>query len=363
MFHKRIGFALLLAGVFYFLVVLPTTGWDYEVYKQAFDASYFSDKYPWFQSRTILTSEPFYLWYNSFWGVILPLGFSWYLAVNFLVCVVISKFTFKKFKPDHFLYFWLMFLPVIIPTVFYFSPRSSISFILIFCAMVTLTRHKYLWATLLFFMGCMTHSQFLLITFLIIGTYILLYRANYSEEKYMRIIKFLSIFLFIALNFMSQLSSVLVNFLSFLPTVKIIAAKMHYFESEDGENSSFRLTAILSILIYPILSYSLVKLISQSKRNLVFLDSIPKKTELLFTYMLFAIMAYGAVINLSFLNESHVAGRLSRLSDYIGMGLVLPLYMRLVLNEITTKWVLILFCLVAPLLFATLYINVDWNIL
>lgn len=361
MFHKKIGFLFMVLGVFYFLVVLPTTGMDYDVYKQAFDGAYFSVEYPWFFSKTILTSEPFYLWYNSFWGAILPLGFPWYLAINFTICVLLSKFIFEKFKPDNYFYFWVMLLPVIIPTIFYFSPRSSISFILIFGGMMTLVQHRYLSAVFLFFVGCMTHSQFLLISFLIGFTYLLLYKAKNDQDRYLRIIKIFAVVLFVLLNFMSQISSLLVSFLSFLPSVDIIASKMHYFDSE-GNSESFRLTAILSVLIYPLLAYKLVKLITHSRQNLIFVSSVTKATEVLFIYLLFAVMVYGGIINLSFINDPHVAGRLSRLSDYVGMGLVLPLFIRLFLNEQTIKWVLILFCLLAPILFATLYVNVDWLI-
>ena len=161
---------------------------------------------------------------------------------------------------------------------------------------------------------------------------------------------------------MDKIGAIIASTLSFLPSVNIITAKMNYFEAEDGEKGGFRLTAILSILIYPVLALKLVKIISQTNVNLVFQSSVPKKNETLLVYLLFALMVYGAVINLAFLEVPHIAGRLSRFSDYVGMGLVLPLFLRLVFNELITNWVLIILCLLAPILFASLYGNVSWLI-
>lgn len=361
MFHKKLGLLFMIVGVFYFLLVLPTTGQDYDVYKQAYDQAYFSAQYPWFFSRTVLTSEPFYLWYNSFWGVILPLEFPGYLAINFLVCVLISKAVFRKLRPDNFAYYWMMFLPVIIPTIFYFSPRSSISFIFIFAGMMSLVHKRYWLAIFLLFLGCITHSQFLLIAFLIGITCVMFFRVNNDTNKYLRIIMISSMVLFVLLNFMNQISSTIVSFLSFLPSVGIIASKMHYFESEGG-SENFRITAILSIFIYPLLSYKLLKLITSKDENLIFLSSVTKKSEILFTYLLFALIVYGGVINISFISDPHVAGRLSRFSDYVGMGFVFPLFITLMYGEQALKWIVLFFCLLAPILFATLYVNVDWRI-
>lgn len=362
MFHKRVGFLIMTLGVTYFLLTLPSTGMDYGAYKQAFDNSYISADYPWFKTRSRLTAEPFYLWYSSFFGVVLPFGFPSFLAINFLICLGITKLLFNKFNPETILYFWLFFLPVILPTIFYFSPRSSLSFILVLWGFIGIIKKQYWWAALFLFGASMTHSQYLLSIFLIVGTYLCFYRVKFNYLVYKNIIIAISIILFLLLRFMDKIGLIIANLLSFLPSVNIITAKMNYFESEDGGSNGFRLTAILSIIIYPILSYNLVKIISKTKENFIFQSSEMRKSEITFVYLLFALMIYGAVINLAFIDEPHIAGRLSRFSDYVGMGIILPLYLRLVFTEATTDWVLIILCLLAPILFASLYLNVSWLI-
>ena len=87
--NKKYSLILVFLGAVYFLFTLPTTGWDYEIYKRTYESSFFSLSFPFFKTATTLTSEPFYLWYNAFIGVIIGQDFNFpgphadCLAANF----------------------------------------------------------------------------------------------------------------------------------------------------------------------------------------------------------------------------------------------------------------------------------------
>lgn len=362
LFHRKMGFYVMVIGGAYFLAVLPNTGWDYTTYKQAFDASYISNRYPFFVTSSSLTAEPFYLWYSSFWGVVLPFEFPIFLASNFLFCLFISKIAFKKFQPYVLPIFWVMLLPVIFPTIFYFSPRSSISFFMLLAGFCLLFDKKYIYAGLLLFGGCMMHSQYLLIGALIGVTYFIFNKFYLDTKVYNNYILLSSAFLFIFLRLMEQISASVASALSFLPSMNIIAAKMNYFEEDGSTSGGFRATAILSVLVYPFLAYQIKQKVFQEKGNIFFGETLSKQTEKICTYLLLTLMIYGAVINLAFVETPHVAGRLARFSDYVGMGLIIPLFFRAYINEMAVKWIIIFFCLLAPVLYASLYMNVDWRI-
>lgn len=87
------------------------------------------------------------------------------------------------------------------------------------------------------------------------------------------LLEVIKVFLFIGnrsfcfLREMDSLINVLVSLLSFLPSAEVVTGKMHYFE--EGESAvGFRLTSVLSILIFPYLSWSLIR--RMKKRRLLF---------------------------------------------------------------------------------------------
>ncbi|MFZ1324644.1 MAG: hypothetical protein WAT67_01230, partial [Candidatus Contendobacter sp.] len=68
------------------------------------------------------------------------------------------------------------------------------------------------------------------------------------------------------------------------------------------------------------------------------------------------IIIFGALLNIIFFNTPHVAGRLSRFSDYLGIGLVVPSYFIYFYGRNSAILVLFLFALMAPILYPTLYV-------
>jgi hypothetical protein len=127
----------------------------------------------------------------------------------------------------------------------------------------------------------------------------------------------------------------------------------------DNERTGFRITGLLSIIGYPLMIYKLEKYYNTSKLETLFFNN--KKSDMLFMYMLYAIILYGAAINLGYFNNPHMAGRLSRMSDYAGMGLVLPSYLAHYYKKESVNIVFFILVLLAPILYASVYMNVNWG--
>lgn len=358
-FNKKIGFIFLLFGCFYLLTVLPSTDLDYDIYKESYDNAVFVSNFPWFESVSRLNSEPFYVWYTSFFGVVFSFEFPVFLAINFLLCVALSYLALNDMLDiDNYYYFWVFLLPVIFPTIFYFSPRSSISFFTILLGFMFLFKKKYIVSVLMIFCGINLHSQFLPMAMMILITYLTFQiLQNKEKELYIEVTVFYALLLFIFLKISSTLTDYLSDFLSFLPSSETVNSKLRYL---TDSRSGFRITSVLSILIYPLISYHLLKSIKESTYLLILKED--KSKELIFGYMLFAIAIYGAVINLAYINEPHLAGRLSRFSDYMGMCLLVPSYLISFEKEHVANALIILLCIISPFVYGTLYYNIDWGI-
>lgn len=353
--NKRFACGVAVIGVFYFLNILPSTDLDYGYYQEAFDNAYITTSYPWFQTDAVITAEPFYLWYTSFWGVIAPFGFPFFLALNFLLCYFLSRLVFK-ILPKKLLYdFWIYLLPVITPTLFYFSPRSSISFITLFIFFIYMIKKKYFIAFPFLLFAISMHSQYLLMGGLVLLVSFTFYKIESHKKRVFYIILYSSL-LFLGLKFINSGTELISSFLSFLPSTDIINSKLGYFENG---REGFRFSSIFSIIIYPFLAYKFFKKIINSEES-IFLND--KNLEINFAFIFFAIIIFGAVINLAFFSAPHLAGRLSRFSDYLGMGLLFPLYF-----TYSSRWqygylALFLIALLTPVIYSTIYYNVQWGI-
>jgi len=352
LFNKKASLVMVFIGASYFLYTLPTTGWDYDVYKITYENSYFTTSFPFFKTITRLTSEPFYLWYNSLIGVIIGQDFVYFLVINFIISAIVAHYTFKPFYKIYKYYFWIMIFPVIFPIIFYFSPRSSLSFFLVLFGFLLLITDRRKKSFLLFFIAINLHSQYLLIIALILITYYS-FRTIQTQrkQKYFNTIIIYSLILYVFLFTLNSLTSVIGAIASFLPAEELIMVKLGYFEKAER---GIRITSILSVLVYPIFAFLMA-----NKDTSVFLTN--KKHDELLKYLILAIMAYGAVINIAFIDMPHVIGRLSRFSDYVGMTILIPTYFRLYFKRAVLNIVILLFALLSPILFPTIYINTDWS--
>lgn len=344
---------IMLVAVFavcsFFLFVLPSTGYDYDYYKQAFDNAYVTLSYPWFSTDSIITAEPFYIWYTAAVSVLTPLPFQGFLVLNFIFCGVLSFFAFRKLKVISLDLFWISFLPVVVPTLFYFSPRSSISLFWVLLGFMLLVRRKVLFALPCLFLGISIHSQYILITTFTVVAY-LVYAYSYKFNDSIRKKLGLALIFMAGLSLLGvqQLMGVLSSALGVLPSAEVAVSKLHYLESA---RSGYRLTAILSIIVYPAMMY----LIFVRKKKLCFSFFDNRELDETFVHMLALVIIFGAMINIVFIGESHLAGRLSRFSDYIGMGVVLPTFFVIYLGRVATVFILWALVWLAPLMYSTVY--------
>lgn len=363
-FNKRWMYWLFILLGVVFLIKNPSTLSDYEAYKDAYDNAYVTNSYPWFTSQTYLDAEPLFMAYIAFWKVSTGVSFSYFLAINFALCVGLCSFFLRKTLAEVKYDWWLMFMPVIFPTLFYWSPRSSISFVFLFGSFLFFCKRKYIGASLLLIFSFLMHSQFLLFASLLLASATVLHRKrSLVVGRYALWWIISSVALFIFLRYMSTFSNSVASWLSFLPSASIISSKMVYFEELEEVSSGFRLTALLSVFLYPLLCFYLLqrKKILGGKLRLLFSEEVQ---DSYFVDLLFSIVLYGAVINLAFWGNPHVAGRLSRFSDYVGMGLLIPLFMHTYFqNRLFLSILLVFFCILTPFLYPTLYTNVDWSIL
>ncbi len=293
-----------------------------------------------------------YIWYTSLISVVTKLNFPFFLALNFLLCSFIISYSLKKVAGFNITIrssFYLYITPVIIPTIFYFSPRSSISFCFILLGFLTLSiRRKLSLGVLSLFVGFSFHSQYILVSLYILTLYLLsCYLRNLTKLTILRVNLIAAFFLLLFLLVLPYLQEIINSLFSFLPSASIALSKLHYIAEENESSGGFRVTAILSILVYPLLALAIL---NKYKEKNPIIDNT-------FLFCMLGIVFFGAVVNIAFIGEPHVAGRLSRFSDYFSMGFLIP-YSFYTYNKIFLgKIVALLLCLVAPLIFKTLYIN------
>lgn len=352
---KKMSFLFLVIGVATFLLILPDNGLDYSKYEATFYSGRSIDNFPFFKSDRLIDSEPLYLWYSALMSVLLKKSFTLFLSLNFIISVAISYLALKRFNINYFYLFWLFLLPIIVPTLFYFSPRSSISFILVLIGFISLINNKYILSLSLLFAAITFHSQYILISLMFVITYVVLnYMVGFNLEKSKKIIliitSLLTVFLVLINNFLDVITSILI----FLPSADIAMAKLSYFEnSRDG----FRITSVLSLIVYPMFTLKILNKFKNGEFSITGKRTIDNKILIMF----FAIICFGAAINISFFTDPHLAGRLSRISDYLGMGLIVPFFLLSIYEGKFSMTIFLLYVILAPFLYPTLYYNVNWG--
>ncbi len=346
-FTKRVLWIYII-GFSFFLLVMPPTGEDYTEYERAYQLSYWVGEYPFIKTRSSITAEFGYIIYQGAISLFSGLDYQGFLVINFLVCILIILFSNKMLRLKYLnAGLLVLFLaPVIAPILFYWSPRSSISFSLVYLGFCLLIKDKWFYAILFYFLGIMIHSQFILVvTFSLLGYWI----TNNQSIKYAKLLILLcSILLAIFLLNISLFLNGISSLLSFLPSAIIAINKLHYIE--DSQSTGIRLTGLLSIFIFPSLTYYLMKVVAKGKKLVIDIRTSNK-----FVILLFTISCLGAAINISFWGDAHLAGRLSRFSDYVGFLVILPLFSHIYFGRNVTVGLAIILILLAPVLYGSLY--------
>ena len=334
-----------------FLTFLPDNGSDYGQYSVTYESAIFTSQFPWFQTSSAITSEPFYLFYGAFIRIVTGLDFPGFLALNFLICVAIFLYAFRDIQPPV-KYDALFFaLPTIVPTLFYWSPRSSIAFCLILLMIRLLVERRLLWALLAGVLSISTHSQNILVFVFLLVFYLALRHADKTRARRLsrRMVLIVPGFV-ILLALASQMVSVFATLFSMFGLSPVAVAKLHYLTSAE---SGTRLTSVLPILVFPTLYFLTFRKYPQ---RAPVLHSDP---DLNFRYVAFlgAMVLFGLVVNLAFIQTPHLSGRLARAADYLNFIFLLPLALGFLGNRIVTYGVLIVFALITPILYKTLYVG------
>jgi hypothetical protein len=330
--RKVLLFLWILFSVSVILYLLPTTGDDYIYYKGDYDSSYLNDIFPYLHSSYPLDAEPFYKFYTSFIKITTSLPFNGFLALNFIICsLLLFNILRHIFKIDSIIIFFLFSLLTIIPTIYYFSPRSSISFIFAVYAFIFYIKDKTKYGVLFSFITIGFHSQFIpILLILFIGNQynkFILQRVN-NKTKYILLFSFIIAFILILLlKFPLVLYGIMSGLISSLPSAGMIEGKLRYFEMDSG---GIRLTSLLSIFIFPFLFFIAIKYKYFDK---LFKNNLYLTYKNNFILFLGLSLLFSLIVNIIFWNFSHIASRISRFSDYISLLILVPTILLSVKNK------------------------------
>ncbi len=330
-----------------FLYFLPSTGYDYDYYERAYDLSYTVPEAPFIKTKGIITAEPFYILYQGLISVFTPFNFQGFLVVNFILCLLlIGRFFVKIAKIDKCLMLVYM-APVVAPTIFYFSPRSSISFSLMVFALSFLVERKLLMYVAFSFLGAMLHSQFLLSAAYFFAAYFVVvtfFKRSYRMTVFSIFI--LAVITGMAVKLAPSMMGALSSVLSFLPSAEVAQSKLHYFN--DG-NSGIRITSILSIVVYPFFAL----LLSKVRGKYTYTRN--KADNDIFCLMILSVAFLGCAVNVAYFGSPHLAGRLSRFSDYLGLIVIMPMFFMHYFNRYFSAAVGGGLVLLSPILYSAVY--------
>tara|TARA_R100000789_G_scaffold75315_2_gene70922 strand:- start:526 stop:1590 length:1065 start_codon:yes stop_codon:yes gene_type:complete len=335
-------------GLSWFLLILPSTGMDYDYYKDAYDNAFGLASFPWFDTQAIITAEPLYLWYSSFFSVVTGAPFQFFLALNFLICFFFSVLSFRENRLLKLDLAWVAFLPVIAPTLFYFSPRSSLSFFMLMFGFFLLVKGRFWVALPVIVFSMMFHSQYILIGFFIIFSYLIFEVSPRLKIKKSYIAVLVVTGMAIFLLGANYLVGFLASFFSVVPNSDVAVGKLSQLENV---REGYRVTAMLSVLVYPALLFFVWRR-AKSKELVFYNDDVVNRRWM---FMIAMAVVFGAMVNLVFFNASHLSGRLGRFSDYFSMAVLVPLSLRLIGGRLAVSGALLILVIMAPFMYSTVY--------
>lgn len=316
----------------FFLLYLPETGFDFAIYQLAYESIYFDSHAPlFFRSSASITAEPGWFLYTGIIHTFIS-DFRYFLVFNFIICMVIFLKTMKVLgiERNRSALMIALLVPICLITIMFWSPRSALPFMITILAISYLHSGLLILPIILSLTAITIHSQYAVILMLSIAFYVSRTKRTTNGGKF--ILLLLSL-IFIAILYFFRMQ--IVNFISFLPSSGIIAGKLHYLQDSNG---AFRVSGILSILVFPLYVFS--RRTSLAKRH--YFDTV----------ILFSV--FSMAINLIFLGNAHIAGRLARASDYYLFSYILA-DATLYIHRPFGAWVLIPIFTLLPFLFPDLY--------
>jgi hypothetical protein len=333
----------ILVVIYYSIViwVYQPSNPDYVHYEYLYREIVFDADMPFFfWDPTGFTGEPVWKLYNLLLKIITgSANYSIFLIFNFILTFYLI-YTFAKniiSVPQQRVFFILFMLPVAFPILFLASPRSSISLFLVANSIIYIANGKYAKFALFAFLGFSIHSQYLPIVFSIAILKIVSYNRRslrlgpvLISSNSLNNIATITLIMIVVYSY-----QLFLNYLSFLPSFDLISKKTHYL---SGGDYTLRVSGLAFIVFFAISVFYLRDSISQRYKTYIYL-----------------LVIFSITVNIVFLGNAHVAGRLSRLSEYILFPYFLSIYTMML--PFAYRW---LFCgvvvLAVPFLLPTLWI-------
>lgn len=305
---RRIVFVVVMA-MSLLLYNLPTTGDDYDFYKIAYESAVWQGSYP-FVITSGLTAErgfKIYLWLAK--TITLGSSFEFFLVFNFWLCFLVYYYALKNMVERIPVLNLSILISVVLffPTIFYFSPRSSLSFVLVFLSVSFLVKanRSIFFSIMPMLLAVLVHSQYIPVVILLMTSVIMVRVVGLGYRPSVALICVVPcVFVLVAAP---SLQSILYS----IPGMGFLAYKLHYFIDESA--GPFRVTALLSVVIFPLLYF-----MSFNRSKVI-------KCELKFYVLL--LIVFGAVVNVAFYDNAHVSGRISRFSDFFLISVLLPVFL------------------------------------
>lgn len=358
---KRFPLWICSAVLVYFIVVFVDDGFippDYENYLQVFENAFRVEGWPYYKTITVASVEELYVTFNGFVKFNIADDFVTFMMVNAALCLLLYYLLVRKMLVHHRAVSFVMLLPVIYPTINYFLLRSSLPFFLGLLGLAYLANKKWWPAVVLFVIGFNIHNQYILSFFLTVVAFFYLKRGIAREDfkTVNRVLLISAVILAVLLGFANVFQDLIAQVFSVLPNSNLTSTKINYLETE---RQSYRYTAVLSIGVFPYFCYKILKHKLNYREWRVFYQDNNK--DLMFVYLLFALSLAGAAINIGFIDNSHVAGRLSRFSDYVLTLFILHTYFKLYTPRGTYKLIILFIVLISPLIYPAVYMDIEWD--
>ena len=337
-----------------FLLLMPSTQVDYDSYMGSYNNAYFSNKFPWIQSGYGVDLDPLFSVYMAAFSLFTPLDYPGFLATNFLLCLIIFNYSCSILNiPGRVRKLLILFtLSSVFITVFYWSPRSSISYYLMLLGVAFMSKGKHKQGVGLFAMTCLLHSQFILQAVIILIASFVLSKKNLTRRKRNGLIALMIVSLSGLIFAIPRILPFITNILSSFSLTQFAASKANIYLTSVSNIGLPRITAILSIIVLPLVAY----LFYRDQHSATISQDGPGSIEYkrLSSLLLISTIS-GMIINLAFLSDATVAGRLSRFSDYTGFVVLLPIFIYSRYGRRACAWCALFFCLIAPFIYRTQY--------